>query len=73
MAETAENGFPDIAVSEGAGLMALAGFAVLAVVLFALFALARWRQHRRERDGIYRKYRLPGERGSARPPGDGTP
>lgn len=57
---------PDVAVSETASLTAIVGFSALALLLFALFAFAVWLRRKRERDGIYRKYKLPGDAGGIR-------
>lgn len=62
----ANESIPDVAISETAHLSAMAGFGVLALALFGGFMLALWLRKRSERDGIYSKYRLPGDRPKAR-------
>lgn len=50
---------PDVAISETAHTSAALGFAILAICLFAGFAYATYLRKKREKDGIYSKYKLP--------------
>lgn len=52
---------PDVAVSETSGSSAMVAFAVLAICLFAGLAFAHYWRRKREKDGIYTKYKLPGD------------
>ena len=52
---------PDVAISETATTSAVIGFVVLAIAFFAGLAAALWYRKKRERDGIYSKYKLPGD------------
>jgi len=61
MTKQAYGAVPDVAISETSGSSAMVAFALLAVVLFAGFAYAHYLRKKRERDGIYSKYKLPGD------------
>ena len=62
MAGASTEDIPDVALSETAHLSAMLGFGTLALALFAGFGYAMWLRRKREKDGIYRKYALPGDR-----------
>lgn len=62
MATASTENIPDVALSETAHLSAMLGFGLLALALFAGLAFANWLRKKREKDGIYRKYALPGDR-----------
>lgn len=61
MAKEAFSAIPDVAISETSHVSAVVGFTVLALGLFAALAAANWLRKKRERDGIYSKYKLPGD------------
>ncbi len=52
---------PDVAVSESSGTAAWIGFGILAIALFCGLAYAHWFRKKQARDGIYSKYKLPGD------------
>ncbi len=61
MTKQAYGAVPDVAISETSGSSAVVAFAFLAVLLFAGLAYAHYLRKKRERDGIYTKYKLPGD------------
>ncbi len=61
MTKQAFSALPDVAVAQNSGASALVGFTVLAITLFAVLAYAHYWRKKQERDGIYSKYKLPGD------------
>jgi len=61
MAKQAFSAMPDVAISDSSGASALVGFTMLAILLFAALAYAHYWRKKQERDGIYSKYKLPGD------------
>lgn len=61
MAKQAFSAMPDVAISHTSGISAFVGFSLLAVFLFAALAYAHYWRRKQERDGIYSKYKLPGD------------
>jgi len=61
MAKQAFSAIPDVAISESSHLSAFLGFTALALGLFAALFYAHYLRKKRERDGIYSKYKLPGD------------
>jgi hypothetical protein len=61
MAKQAFSAIPDIAISETSGSSAIIVFAFLSLGLFAGLFYAHYLRKKRERDGIYSKYKLPGD------------
>jgi hypothetical protein len=52
---------PPVAVSESSGTTAWIVFGILAFALFCGLAYVHWFRKKQERDGIYSKYKLPGD------------
>lgn len=61
MATYRYSAIPDVAISETSGVSAIVGFGVLALLLFAALFYANHLRKKRERDGIYSKYKLPSD------------
>jgi len=61
MAKQAFSAIPDVAISDTSHVSAVVAFGLLAVFLFAALAYANYLRKKRERDGIYTKYKLPSD------------
>ncbi len=61
MTKQAYGAVPDVVISETSGASAMVAFVFLAVLLLAALAYANYLRKKRERDGIYSKYKLPGD------------
>ena len=61
MTKQAYSAVPDVAISETSGASAMFASALLALLLFAGLVYANYLRKKRERDGIYSKYKLPGD------------
>ncbi len=66
MAKQAFSAIPDVAISDSSGSSAIFVFAVLSLILIAALFYANYLRKKRERDGIYSKYKLPGDPRKAR-------
>jgi len=61
MTKQAFGAVPDVAISDTSHTSALVAFTLLAIIMFAVLAVAHYLRKKRERDGIYSKYKLPGD------------
>lgn len=66
MAEQHVTAFPDVAISETATNAAVIVFSLLAIAFILGLICANWYRKKREREGIYSKYKLPSDPDKAR-------
>lgn len=61
MTKHAHSAVPDVAISETSGASAMIAFVLLALLFFGGLLYGYYLRKKRERDGIYSKYKLPGD------------